>query len=145
MSGPASSVADRLALALLRGLLAAIAVVMALVGLGVLTWAGFTALTYVMDPAWAGLVTGATLLGLAGVLCLVALMLRAPDRPRREGGSRGGEGAAKGAADPKMIASDAALAAIREHPKSSSLVALFAGLVLGVSPELRRAALDALE
>jgi len=143
VSDPLSGFADRLAVTLLRGLLAGVALMLAMIGVGVLTWAGFRGLTYIMDPAWAGLATGAGLLAVAGLTALVALM-PGGGRRRRTGSPGQGDGARE-PSDLARVGSDTALAAVRDHPKTSSLAALAAGLVLGLNPSLRRTVLDALE
>jgi hypothetical protein len=142
VSDPLSGFADRVAVVLLRGLLAGIALVLGLTGVGVLTWAGFRGLTDVMDPAWAGLATGAGLLTVADLTALVALM---PGGARRRAGPPRQGDAAREPSDLARVGADSALAAVRDHPKTSALAALVAGLVLGLNPSLRRAVLEALE
>ncbi|KAA5606301.1 hypothetical protein F1188_07745 [Roseospira marina] len=157
MSGPVPRIADSLAVALIRTLLGAIALLIALVGLGVLTWGGYVALTLVVHPAWAAVLTGVGLLLVAALICLVALSLggsrrrtgASSDPAAAHGSARGTRAPGGGASgtlsrEMALAAGETTMDAIRRNPKSASLAALAAGLVLGLSPELRRAVRDAL-
>jgi hypothetical protein len=94
------------------------------------------ALLTVLHPAWVSLIVGAVILGIAGVLCMVAYRLSRPlpppprpERPRGEGG------------DPLAQA----LGWVRRHPQQATVMAAVLGFVTGAVPEAREALKDILK
>lgn len=93
------------------------------------------ALLTVLHPAWVRLITGSTILLLAGGLCLVAWQLSRPLPPHEAPEGKAGEGDALAAA----------LAWVRGHPQQATIVAAVLGFCAGAIPEARAALNDLLK
>ena len=128
----------------LRILLAALAALVATLGLVMLVVSAFLRLTESMAAPVAAAVTGGIVLVLAGLIALAAHWLSRGTRRKRSTAAAPPSitGSASSIADLFLVADAAIHADARSESPRFALIALLAGCAIGASPKLRRLLTD---